>query len=151
MAGADLRAWLVQQDLAWVEDPTNQDTRYTRNRIRHELLPALAAAFPSFRSTFARSAAHCAQAQSLLDELAVGDLQAIGLPPRIAALQILSPARQSNVLRHWLGRYCGTQASQTQLAELQKQIAACRTRGHRIELKVGAGLVHRQGAFLGFD
>ncbi|MFI0547126.1 MAG: tRNA lysidine(34) synthetase TilS [Brachymonas sp.] len=151
LAGADLRAWLVQQDLAWVEDPTNQDTRYTRNRIRHELLPALAAAFPSFRSTFARSAAHCAQAQSLLDELAVGDLQAIGLPPRIAALQILSPARQSNVLRHWLGRYCGTQASQTQLAELQKQIAACRTRGHRIELKVGAGLVHRQGAFLGFD
>lgn len=151
IAGADLRAWLQQQGLGWVEDPTNQDARYTRNRIRHALLPALEAVFPSFRSTFARSAAHCAQAQTLLEEMAVSDLQAIGLPPRIAALQALSPTRQSNVLRHWLGQHCGTQASQTQLAELQKQIAACSTRGHRIELKVGAGLVRRLGGFLQFD
>lgn len=151
LAGADLRVWLQQQGLRWVEDPTNQDTRYTRNRIRHQLLPALDAAFPSFRATFARSAAHCAQAQSLLHEVAAQDLHTTGSPPRIAALQALSPARQSNLLRHWLAQDCGTQASNTQLAELQKQIAACTTRGHRIAIKVGAGFVRRQGAFLGFE
>lgn len=151
LAGSELRAWLQQQGLGWVEDPTNQDKRYTRNRIRHELLPVLAAAFPSFRSTFARSAAHCAQAQSLLHEVAAQDLQALGDPLSIAALQTLSPARQANVLRYWLAQNCATQASSVQLAELQKQIVACTTRGHRIAIKVGAGFVRRQGAFLGFE
>ena len=150
LAGADLRAWLQAQHLSWVEDPTNADARYTRNRIRHQLLPALDAAFPSFRSTFARSAAHCAQAQSVLDEIAAADLQVVGLPPVIAALQTLSPGRQANALRHWLAAHCGTQANAAQLAELQKQIAACQTRGHRLALKVGSGCVRREGAFLRF-
>jgi tRNA(Ile)-lysidine synthase len=148
IAGADLRAWLTAQGLSWVEDPTNQDARYTRNRIRHQLLPALDAAFPSFRSTFARSAQHCAQAQSLLHEVAASDLQTIGIPPHIKALQNLSTARQGNVLRHWLAQHCATQASSAQLAELQKQIAACTTRGHKLDIKIGDGKVLLQGFFL---
>ena len=150
IAGADLRAWLQNQGLTWVDDPSNQDTRYTRNRIRQQILPALDAAFPSFRATFARSAAHCAQAQNLLQELAVADLQAVGCPPSIAALQKLSPARQGNVLRHWLATHCATQASSAQLAELQKQITACKTRGQQMALKIGDGFVRRQGALLSF-
>jgi tRNA(Ile)-lysidine synthetase-like protein len=70
VAGADIRSWLRLQGQPWVEDPTNTDQRYTRNRIRAQLLPALEAAFPAFRDTFARSASNAAQAAELLDELA---------------------------------------------------------------------------------
>ncbi|HEX5236017.1 MAG TPA: tRNA lysidine(34) synthetase TilS [Silvibacterium sp.] len=35
-------AWLSSIGQAWREDTTNSDTAYTRNRLRHELLPALA-------------------------------------------------------------------------------------------------------------
>ena len=41
-----------------------------------------------------------------------------------------------------------TTPSAAQLAELQRQISACTTRGHRIRLKVGRGLVERGGAEL---
>ena len=58
---ADLRGWLVQRGVAWIEDPSNTDTHFTRNRIRAQLLPVLEATFPQFRATFARSAAHVAQ------------------------------------------------------------------------------------------
>lgn len=143
--GAALRAWLRLRGEAWLEDPTNADTAYTRNRIRHQLLPALAAAFPAFRSTFARSAQHAAQAQALLNEVAAADLLACGVPPRLAALQTLSAARQGNALRHWLAREHRSVPSAAQLAELQAQIAACRTRGHAIRIKVGSGFVVRQG------
>jgi len=78
------------------------------------------------------------------------DLQAVGNPPAIAALQALSPDRQANLLRHWLRSQHGTQASAAQLQQLLHQVAACRTRGHRIELKVGQGRVLRCGAYLGF-
>lgn len=40
-SGATLRAFLVEQGVPWREDQSNQDDRFARNRIRHELLPVL--------------------------------------------------------------------------------------------------------------
>ena len=148
VAGADVRAWLLARGAAWVEDPTNSDQRYTRNRIRAQLLPVLNTVFPAFRDTFARSALHAAQASTLLHELAAQDLAAVGVPPQLAALRVLRPERQANVLRHWLRSHHQTTPSAAQLAELQHQIAACTTRGHRIQLKVGRGTVERVGSAL---
>lgn len=144
----EVRAWLRARGQVWVEDPSNQDARYTRNRIRAQLLPALEAAFPQFRDTFARSARHAAQASELLDDLARQDLAEVGDPPRIAALRVLGAARQANVLRHWLRQAHQTTPSSAQLDALQAQIAACATRGHRIHIKVGRGFVEREGAVL---
>jgi tRNA(Ile)-lysidine synthase len=145
--GAVLREALQVAGQTWVEDPTNTDTRYTRNRIRAELLPVIEQAFPSFRQTFARSASHAAQAQTLLQEVAEQDLQMVGNPPEIKALQQLSEARQSNVLRHWLALE-HSQASAAQLHALLAQVKACITRGHHIDIKVGRGFVRRDGAVL---
>jgi tRNA(Ile)-lysidine synthase len=146
--GQALRDWLLQRDVAWVEDPTNTDQGYTRNRIRAQLLPVLEQVFPQFRSTFARSSENCAQAADLLDDLAISDLQAVGVPPRIRDLQSLPQARQANVLRHWLrSSYCTT-PSAAQLAQLIAQIGVCTTRGHRIHIKVGRGFVERRGGIL---
>lgn len=148
VAGADIREWLAARGLPWIEDPTNGDARYTRNRIRAVVLPALAQAFPQFRATFARSIGHAAQAQELLDELAAQDMETVGNPPRIATLQTLSHARQANVLRHWLMQAHGGAPSAAQLDQLLGQVRACTTRGHRIHLKVAAGFIERKGDFL---
>lgn len=141
--GGAVREWLRARGEPWVEDPTNADRRFTRNRIRAELLPVLDACFPAFRDTFARSSAHAAQAQQLLIEVAVQDLAVVGTPPQIRALQQLTAARQANVLRHWLASAHRCTPSAAQLAELQRQIAACTTRGHSIQIKVGVGFVRR--------
>ena len=148
VAGADLRDWLRARGEAWMEDPSNQDEQFTRNRIRARVLPALQAALPGFRDTFARSMAHVAEAQSVLDALAEQDLNAVGMPPEIAALQGLPQARQAQVLRLWLRREHGTTPSTAQLRELQAQLADCTTRGHRLSLRVGTGRVERDGAVL---
>jgi len=145
VSGPALRQWLRARGEPWVEDPSNTDERFTRNRIRARLLPALEAAFPQFRDTFARSASHAAQAQALLSEVAAEDLAGAGVLPVIARLQGLSRPRQANLLRHWLRQVHRTTATAAQLAELLDQIAACTTRGHRLRLKVGAGFVVRTG------
>jgi tRNA(Ile)-lysidine synthase len=140
-----LRAWLARAKLPFIEDPTNTDTAFTRNRIRHELLPALEAAFPQYRETFARSARHAAEAQQLLGQLAARDLADMNGVASITRLQQLTRARQGNLLRHWLRTAHGAPSSAAQLAELLDQIQACTTRGHRIRIKVGAGFIERQG------
>lgn len=148
--GAALREWLHTQGQNWVDDPSNDDEKFTRNRIRARVLPALAEALPAFRETFARSAAHAAQAQEVLNEVAAQDLAQVGVPPRIQALQQLSRARQALVLRHWLRQHHATTPSTAQLNELLDQVAACITRGHRLHLKVGQGFVVRAGACLSY-
>lgn len=145
-----LRDWLNAQHLPWVEDPSNASHDYVRNRIRAHVLPALQASFAQWRQTFARSSAHAAQAVRLLDELARLDLQATGTPPRIRALQALTPDRQANALRHWLRTSHDVRPSDAQLRELLRQIGACRTRGHRIHIRVGAGVVVRMGEEIGW-
>jgi tRNA(Ile)-lysidine synthase len=150
ISAGSLRAWLVQQPVSFVEDPTNRDERYTRNRIRARLLPALAEAFPQFRTTFARSARHASQAQAVLREVAQQDLLLVGSPPAIQALQSLSPPRQANLLRHWLAQQHAT-PSAAQLDQLMAQITACRTRGQQIHLKVATGHVRRDGPVLHYS
>lgn len=148
VGAADIRRWLAERALPWIDDPSNADTRFTRNRIRAVLLPALEQTFDQFRATFARSARHAAQAQALLDEFAALDLAQLGEPPSLVGLQALSKARQANVLRHWLQRAHGVAPSAAQLDQLQSQVAACTTRGHRIALKVAGGFVERRGDHL---
>jgi tRNA(Ile)-lysidine synthase len=145
--GLDLRLALKAVGESWIEDPTNTDQRFTRNRIRAELMPVLEQAFPAFRHTFARSASHAAQAHMLLQEVAEQDLQRVGHPPVIQALQQLSEARLSNVLRQWLALE-HSQASTAQLLALLVQVRACTTQGHQIDIKVGRGFVRRDGAVL---
>ena len=145
---SDIRRWLIGRGVAWIEDPTNVDEQFTRNRIRARLLPALDATFPQFRDTFVRSAAHAAQAQAVLLDVAAQDLAHMGNPPVITQLQALSRPRQANVLRHWLNTAFQAVPSTAQLAELLDQIAVCTTRGHQIRIKVGTGLCERRGAVL---
>jgi tRNA(Ile)-lysidine synthase len=145
LAGVELRQWLAREGMRSIEDPTNDDLRYTRNRIRHAVLPTLADSFPQYRETFARSARHAAQAQQLLAEIAAQDLAGMRGDARIDGLQSLSRARQANLLRHWLATVHGATASAAQLEELLDQVACCTTRGHRLRLRVGDGFVMRDG------
>jgi tRNA(Ile)-lysidine synthase len=151
VSGAEIRNWLALQGIVFVEDPTNQDLRYTRNRIRAQLMPALREVFPNFQDTFARSAAHAAQAQEVLDEVAAQDLLSAcqaGENPAISVLQVLSKARCANVLRFWLKSRYGVIASTAQLNELLHQLDTCKTRGHHLHIKVGNGFVQRNKSHL---
>ena len=160
MTSLEIRAWLAARGLTarqpgsanigqgWVEDPTNTDTQFTRNRIRHNLIPALEKTFPQFRQTFARSAAHAAEAQSILQQVAVEDIARTGNPPRISALQDLTSLRRGNVLRYWLKASHQASPSTAQLAELQSQIANCTDRSKQLHIKIASGHVERNGEML---
>lgn len=148
VAGAEIRIWLKLRGLPHIEDPSNRDPQFTRNRIRSCLLPALETTFPQFRDTFARSAATAAQAQELLLEVAAQDFSAMADRPVIAAIQCLSRARQANLLRYWLSSRHQATPSAAQLAQLLHQICACRTGVHHIHLKIADGFVERRGGEL---
>jgi tRNA(Ile)-lysidine synthase len=109
---AELEEYAQAHQLRWIEDPSNQDRQFSRNYLRHQVMPLLSARWPQAQASMARSAAHLREAQGLLDELAQIDLaQAatahdyawLGLPSlELAPLAALSAARQRNAISHWL-------------------------------------------------
>jgi tRNA(Ile)-lysidine synthase len=109
---AELHAYAQSHGLAWVEDPSNADERFTRNFLRRRVMPLLAERWPQLAASLSRSAGHLGEAQQLLEELAEMDLLAargacalpwLPLPSLdLSGVAVLSDARQRNLLRHWL-------------------------------------------------
>lgn len=84
----DLRAFLRERGVPWREDPTNADPRYTRNRIRAEVLPLLEDVRPGATRAIARTAAAIAE-PAPFDPAVPAPASTWRLPPRrlLAALR----------------------------------------------------------------
>ena len=71
-----LRDALVAAGLDWVEDETNRDPKFLRNRIRHELLPLLAASYATdVVPSLARAARRARETVDALDRTATDALE----------------------------------------------------------------------------
>lgn len=68
IAHEDLRTYAEENRVAWVEDPSNADPRYLRNRVRSEVLPLLETVRHGAVGSLARSATRIAGDQAFLDE-----------------------------------------------------------------------------------
>lgn len=111
--------------LGWVDDESNEDRAFTRNFIRHEVVPPIASRFPHFREALVRAGRHAAEADDMLAALAAIDLQWNGEEATVDRLDALPLPRQVNALYHWLQwRDLGGAAfpSQSQLAEWAQQL-----------------------------
>lgn len=72
---AEILAYLAALAQPWHEDASNADTRFTRNWIRHEVMPPLLARFPGLETSLARLARFQAQDDGALTAQA-GAIQA---------------------------------------------------------------------------
>ena len=68
LARADLHAYQQRHAVPFREDSSNADLAYTRNRLRHEVLPALAQLNPSVTQALVRLAANARDAQHAVDQ-----------------------------------------------------------------------------------
>lgn len=99
---SDIRTYAASASLQWIDDPSNQEMRFDRNFLRHEVLPKLATRWPDVAHRLNRSASHASEATELMAELARIDMRALGARPRrldIEGLQSLGLVRQKNLLR----------------------------------------------------
>ncbi len=141
---ASLEACACELGIAWVEDESNQDESFDRNYLRHAVLPVLRQRFPAAGSALARSAAHLAEADALLQEIAQQDAAQWIVDGRLAvqALRQLSTPRAKNLLRFWLSSYVDVLPSTRRLAEIMKQLARARPEAE-IEIVLAGGCVRR--------
>ena len=126
---AELEAYAKANKLKWIEDPSNQNTQYRRNAIRKKIIPLLEKIQPDAVASLARSAKVLADAQTLLDRLALQDgngvLEQDGLKvkPLLALAKKDLPAA-NNLVRFWLKSHGLAMPSQERLASWWKDLSA---------------------------
>jgi len=102
----------LERQLKWVEDPSNQQDHYSRNHIRQHVLPVLGEFRADAERNIVRAASNLEQENSLLREVAIGDLVEVREHPKhpldsshalcFEDFEHLSVARQANLVRFWL-------------------------------------------------
>lgn len=101
---AEIDAYIGVHRIRHVDDVSNDDRRFARNRLRLDVLPALREAFTDADAALTAAARRAAHERALIAEVAQSDL---ALVSDAAALSIprwltLSAARRHEVLRAWL-------------------------------------------------
>lgn len=102
----ELYCYALDNNLHWIDDPSNFDTDFDRNFLRHDIIPLLETRWPGLKKTLSRTASHQAEASDLLNGLAEQDWQQVqsGEQIKISALAQLNVQRQRNLLRYWIGQ-----------------------------------------------
>jgi tRNA(Ile)-lysidine synthase len=100
----EIDAYVRRHRLRYIEDDSNADPRFARNRLRLQVWPALIGTFEHAEASLATSATWAQQAHEALLEVAELDLIRVarGSGIDIKSWLALSLPRRSNVLRHWL-------------------------------------------------
>ncbi|MBK6866142.1 MAG: tRNA lysidine(34) synthetase TilS [Ideonella sp.] len=136
-----IAAYARRHRLRHVEDDSNADPRFARNRLRLAVWPALMREFPHAEAALAAAAAWAQEAHECTHALAAIDLSRVaskrGLD--IAAWMQLAPARRSNALRTWLrneiGRAPEAALTQRLLIELPAASAPAQWTAARLTLR----------------
>jgi tRNA(Ile)-lysidine synthase len=122
----NIEAYVKRHRLEHIDDDSNTDVRFARNRLRHEVWPALIGAFAQSEAALADAAQWAQQASACLDELASIDLPEVaddhGL--HLGAWKALSMARRSNVLRAWLRASTGRPPPASLVSRLMDELDA---------------------------
>lgn len=151
----DLRAWLATEGIPWREDRTNADADFLRNRVRHDLLNALARDYnPAVAEALTRLARLQRLDNALLDRLADGAARECenddGVITR-AAFRAMDEALRFRCVAAWVRRAGGTPVFDC-VARAVDFLCAGDT-GRQLDLGAGARLYLRgdHGEFLPAD
>lgn len=138
-----IEAHVEHHGLQPVEDGSNADARWARNRLRLQVWPALTAACPQAELSLAQAAQHQADAlASLADWLAwalprvtrvtLGEGSDVVL--HVPAWRAESPALQRQLLRGWFAQVSGCSLPMSWVQRLQAELATASARTWTLRL-----------------
>lgn len=133
----ELVSFAQENNLQWIEDPSNQELAFDRNYVRSEILPRLTKRWPAMVAQLATVAELQSNNLNVLEDMAAIDLANViveldfqSIYCRYEVLSVLSvpllsdlsDARLFNLLRYWVVSTIDVSPTRNLLLELQKFI-----------------------------
>lgn len=104
----DIIAYLENNNIAYITDPTNMSDAYLRTRIRNYVIPALRQCDNRFDANFQRTLLHIQETEAFLNTITAKTFQEVteqeksGWSLNLTAFFDLEPFLQNRILMHWL-------------------------------------------------
>jgi tRNA(Ile)-lysidine synthase len=142
-----IEAYVAQHGLPFIEDDSNADPRFARNRVRLTVWPALQAAFEQAEVSLAQSASRAADARACLDDWLASSLgkllvsdAAPGQEHALSAHMLLALPlpHQRELLRHWFTGLTDRHLPASAVARLTQELPALVDTGRSIQWRAGA-------------
>jgi tRNA(Ile)-lysidine synthase len=124
-----IESYVRRHRLRHVEDDSNADGRFARNRLRQQIWPALTAAFPDAEVALTTAAERAQEALALAREVAALDLPPLLIDTGLAVRhwRELPNERRRNALRAWVSQVCVGPVSEAFLARLGDELLKVRS------------------------
>ena len=145
---AELVDYASDQGFAWIEDESNQDTRFDRNFLRHELFPIISKRWPMYRKTVGRAVQHIQKVAGETNEHFQNELEhrltydgamkVVGLGEQSE----LSETDQISLIHHWIKTQGVESPSEKQLGEIYRSVALAKADAEPV-VEVGEYSVRR--------
>lgn len=143
----DIDLFVSRTGIDYVEDPTNSENNYARNKMRNAVLPQLNEQFPDAEVSIAQSALWCAEASEALSFMAANDMLGRGSEQSLSMTDLLEwPAwRKKNLLRYWYQQATGYALPTTTLERILEQRGCTQDGPSHIPSRGTPGLVSQGG------
>jgi tRNA(Ile)-lysidine synthase len=147
----ETRALAMAAGLPFADDASNLDPAFARNRIRAEVLPALARLSPESERNIAETRAELSEEAALLERVAFEALERAGTGPSdtrldAQALHAWEPALQRLALRSLAERAAGRQIALGRARAAQIARLAAEPEGGEIQIGGGVSAICESGA-----
>lgn len=101
-----LLVYANKHQFEWIEDPSNHDVNFSRNYLRHEILPLLQKRWPGLSRTVTRTMRYCKEMRRRLDsEMKTLFEHCLTEDPAVLSMVALNKhdhQTQSEIIRQWL-------------------------------------------------
>lgn len=149
---AELIKYLQENNIVWLEDPSNQQLTQDRNFVRHQLMPLLESRWPGVNKRMLLTRNAMAEARSLLERLADEYLEKYLRHPlvlQIATQLADDPALFKLAVRRWLKQAAAPSIPSRTLESLYQQVFQAAD-GHKVRIQWDGCLLrlHQQQLWL---
>ena len=128
---AALHAYARATGFPLIDDPANDDPRFSRVMLRHEIVPVLETRWPGVRTALARTARLGRESAGLLDALAAIDLERAGgiggAALDVEVIAALEPARRCNAIAGWLRAQGIASPGERRIGQIVRQVTEARS------------------------
>jgi tRNA(Ile)-lysidine synthase len=140
----EIEAYVANHQLAYIEDDSNGNDRFARNRLRLAAWPALTSAFDGAEASLARAASHQADIKACLDDWLTWQLrETTGVVSGRLALSMSAwlaraPGPQRELLRAWFAQAAGGPLPMSGVQRLQHDLLRMAERDGGLAVKGSA-------------
>ncbi len=88
---AHIEDYASHHNLHWFDDPSNANSRFDRNYLRNQVIPAIRQRWPHYQDAFSTVSELQAETQEVLDEIGQADLEKVKNRNQMASQRLINP------------------------------------------------------------